>query len=134
MIELGADHVTLGKPTLEDLLYPQVPSNAKGSFRIPVSEQLAKPNFIWKDWNPTVSGQAHKRMEEIANSDPVSGIMAKDFKLASTDIDYVDERTLDKYIEGDEVTKLGLAEGIRRFALSEDSSREFITKLQKELA
>ena len=73
-------------------------------------------------------------MEEISKSDPISGLMAKDYKMASASTDYVDGDALDKYIEADEVTRVGLKEGLGRFHEMEQASEREIKRLQKELA
>ncbi|ORY25073.1 putative transaldolase [Naematelia encephala] len=133
MPELGADHVTLGRPILEDLmLHSQLPAHQKGFWKVPVRDQIDKPHFIWESWKapPTEAS----RMKEIAKSDPLSKVMTKDWKLASTEIDYTADGVLDKYNEEDEVTRLRLALALQRFSLMEEESRKEIERLQAELA
>ena len=134
MVELGADHVTLGEPTLSDLLHTQCPAHKAGQFKIPISDQMNQPEFIWEDWKPTVPEESKRRMAEIAKSDPVSGLMSKDFKIADPSLDYVDGNALEDAIKADEVARTGLEEGLHRFRLMEEASRDEILRLQKELA
>jgi transaldolase len=72
-------------------------------------------------------------MNEIAKSDPLSKVMTKDQKLASTDVDYLKGDVLDKLNEEDEVTRLRLAEALKRFSLMEDESQKFIEELQQRV-
>lgn len=136
MPELGADHVTLGMPILTDLMsYDALPAHAKGNWKKAVKELpgITEPNFMWKKWDPPRPEDKGKRMNEIAKSDPLSKTMTKGWKLASTDVDYLEGDALDNLNDEDEVTKLRLAEGLKRFALMEAESKKFIEELQQKL-
>lgn len=136
MPELGADHITVGLPILTDLAsYKALPVHEKGNWKKALKDfpGIAEPHFQWKDWNPPRSEERGKRMVEIAKCDPLSKVMQKDQKLASTDVDYLEGDVLDKLNEEDEVTRLRLAEGLKRFSLMEAESKKFIEELQAKL-
>jgi transaldolase len=136
MPELGADHVTLGMPILSDLAsYSALPAHKKGTWKKSVKDfdGIDEPHFIWSNWDPPKSAEKGKRMNEIAKSDPLSKVMTNDQKLASTDVDYLEGDVLDKLNEEDEVTRLRLAEALKRFSLMEDESQKFIEELQQRV-
>lgn len=136
MPELGADHVTLGLPVLSDLAsYASLPKHSVGNWKKALKEieGIDEPHFMWQKWDPPRPEDRGKRMNEIAKSDPLSKVMKKDQQLASTEVDYLEGGVLDKMNEEDEVTRLRLAEGLKRFGLMEEESRKFIEDLQKKL-
>lgn len=136
MPELGADHITVGLPVLTDLAsYKALPAHEKGNWKKALKDfpGITEPHFQWKDWNPPRPEERGKRMEEIAKCDPLSKVMQKDQKLASTDVDYLEDGVLDKLNEEDEVTRLRLAEGLKRFSLMEAESKKYIEELQAKL-
>lgn len=67
----------------------------------------------------------------MAKADPLSALMEKDWKMASTDVDYLEDGVLDKYNEEDEVTKVRLRDALELFKGGEEESRVEIERLQK---
>jgi transaldolase len=123
-------------PVLTDLMsYSSLPSHTKGNWKKAVKEfpGIDEPHFMWQKWDPPRPEDKGKRMKEIAKSDPLSKTFTKDWEIASTDINYLEGDVLDKMNTEDEVTKLRLAEGLRRFALMEAESKKFIEDLQQKL-
>jgi transaldolase len=59
--------------------------------------------------------------------------MNKDWKMASTDIDYLEGKTLDEYNEKDEITKIRLRDALEVFTSAEYETRDEIERLKKEL-
>jgi transaldolase len=59
--------------------------------------------------------------------------MNKDWKMASTEINYLEGKTLDEYNEKDEVTKIRLRDALEVFTAAETETREEIERLKKEL-
>jgi transaldolase len=57
--------------------------------------------------------------------------MSKDWKMASTDVDYLADGVLDGYIEKDEVARLRLKDALDMFCEVEERSRQEIQRLQK---
>jgi hypothetical protein len=57
-------------------------------------------------------------------------VMTKDARFTNPDTNYLEGSVLDDVNEKDEVTRLRLKEGLRRFGLMEDASRKLIEDLQ----
>ena len=135
MVELGADHVTLGKPMLQDLCAGSgLAKYAPGQYKTPMAEQLNQPHFQWESWTQTASTDTTKRMEDLAKVDPLSPVMSADWLTASTKIDYLAPGVLDKYNAEDQATAPRLKLSLERFGVAEKESKELIEKLQKQLA
>ncbi len=136
MVELGADHLTLGQPVLTDLAeHDRLPSHQKGMYKTAIHEQVGSdPHFMWENWSAPVPESARTRMEEIAKSDPLRSKMTKDSKMASTEVDYLQRNVLDECNREDEVTKVGVMAALESFSVSEEDSRKFIEGLQATLA
>lgn len=135
MKELGADHVTILAGPLEDMLHAtQLPPPAKGSQWQKRLSELGKPNPTWADWDAPEPGVSKERMAKLANCDPLDKVMNKDWKLSSTDIDYLQGRTLDECNDKDEVTRIRLRDALDVFTKAEEESRMEIERLRQELA
>lgn len=137
MPELGADHITIGIPLLTDLSqYDALPTHQKGQWKKPLRDipGINEPHFIWANWNPARPDSEERRAKVLADADPAGESMSKDAELASDSVDYLQEGVLDEINQKDEVSRLRLAEGLRRFGLMEEESKKFIQGLQASLA
>ena len=132
MAELGADQNTILIGPLTDLLATsQLPVYSKGEeWQKRMKDTLDNPNVQWADWNAPEPNASKKRMAELAKIDPLSKEMQKDFKMASTDIDYLAEGVLDKCNDEDEVTRIRLKDAIDLFHGAEEDSRKEIQRIQ----
>lgn len=132
---LGCDHVTVLPASIKDLLStsklpPHRANDEWGAARI--YTQIDQPNLVWENWSvPDKSPAAAERLAALATADPLGGKMQKDFKIASTETDYLADGVLDEASEKDEATKFRLADAIETFKLAEDELFEFLAKLQK---
>lgn len=133
MPELGVEHVTLLVGPMEDLCSTsRLPEYRKGGeWQVRVRSELDKPNVKWATWSAPEPSVSKKRMAEMAKSDPYSDLMQKDWKMASTDVDYLADGVLDKYNEEDEVTKVRLRDALELFKGGEAESKVEIERLQK---
>ena len=135
MKELGADHVTILAGPLEDMLNAsQLPPATKGQQWQKRLSELGKPNLTWANWDVPEPTFSEERMSKLVHSDPLDKTMNKDWKMASTDIDYLEGKTLDEYNEKDEVTKIRLRDALEVFSAAEEETRVEIERLRKELA
>lgn len=135
MKELGADHVTILAGPLEDMLNAsQLPPPTKGSQWQKRLSELGKPNLTWADWDAPEPSVSAGRMAELVKCDPLDKTMSKDWKMASTDVNYLQGKTLDEYIEKDEVSRIRLKDALDVFTKAEEESRVEIERLRKELA
>ena len=137
MVELGADHITVGIPVLTDLAHhQQLPAHKKGMYKTSIQDQIGQsPDFIWEDWKPPSPSSLHAKMEELSKSDPTDKYMTQDWKMMGNgDVDYLQTDVLDQCNEEDEVTKAALKEALTLFSKSEDQSREYIQRLQGALS
>ncbi|WWD16179.1 hypothetical protein CI109_100604 [Kwoniella shandongensis] len=132
-VELGADHITILSPIMEDLISTsRLPEYRKGGeWNVRIRSELDKPDLKWASWSPIEPAVSKTRMQELSKADPLSKIMQKDWKIASTDIDYLADGVLDKYNEEDEITRNRLRDALVLFQGGEKESREEIEKLQK---
>jgi transaldolase len=134
MPELGADHVTIGVSMLSDLAaFPSLPRYEKGQWKTNLREYAdANPHFIWEDWKaPTTKSEANV-LKKVAKASP--GTIAQEENRVNSKEDLLADGVLDKLNEEDLVTRVNLAEGLRRFAQCEEDSKRFIQSLQRELA
>ncbi|WVO20966.1 uncharacterized protein IAS62_002267 [Cryptococcus decagattii] len=133
MPELGADHATILVGCMEDLCSTsRLPEYRKGGeWQVRVRSELDKPNVKWATWSAPEPSVSKKRMVEMAKADPLSTLMEKDWKMASTDVDYLADGVLDKYNEEDKVTKVRLRDALELFKGGEEESRVEIERLQK---
>lgn len=132
MIELGADQVTIQAGCLEDLISTsRLPAYKKGEWQKRLRTKLDDPYIEWSSWTPPPGSD--KRMAEMAMSDPMGKVMQKDFKMASTDVDYLEDGVLDDYNEKDEITRVRLRDALEVFLKAEAESKEEILRLQKVL-
>ncbi|ODN87426.1 transaldolase [Cryptococcus wingfieldii CBS 7118] len=131
MVELGADHATILSGCMADLLSTtRLPVYAKGAeWQVRLSADT--PNTQWADWTPPEPVASKARMAEMAKADPLSGLMQQDWKIASTDVDYLADGVLDKLNEEDEVTKTRLRDALVLFQGGEKESQIEIERLQK---
>lgn len=131
--ELGADHATILVGCMEDLCSTsRLPEYRKGGeWQVRIRSELDKPNVKWATWSAPEPSVSKKRMAEMAKADPLSALMEKDWKMASTDVDYLEDGVLDKYNEEDEVTKVRLRDALELFKGGEEESRVEIERLQK---
>jgi len=135
MIDLGADHVTLGRPTLEDLTaISGLPTYTPGQWKVPISSQLSQPHFQYNTWSAPESEAIKKGQIAISKTDPYSKVMSDDWLNASTGIDYLADGVLDKANEEDEVTRVRLEIALKRFGVFEEESRKEIERVRKEVA
>lgn len=135
MKELGADHVTILAGPLEDMLHAtQLPPPTKGQQWQKRLSELGKPSLTWANWDVPEPTASKERMKKLVDSDPLDKTMNKDWKMASTDIDYLNGKTVDEYNEKDEVTKIRLRDALEVFTAAEEESRVEIERLRKELA
>jgi transaldolase len=133
MVELGADHVTLGVPTLEDLTSGSgLSKHSKGQWKVSMKEQMKQPHFQWEDWKVKGKDVSTSRMEEVSKFDPNSKMANEDWRTASTKINYLAPGVLDKYNEEDVVTKERLALALKRFGVWEEESKKYIEAIQAE--
>ncbi|WVQ77665.1 hypothetical protein IAR50_007354 [Cryptococcus sp. DSM 104548] len=134
MVELGADHATILSGCMADLLSTsRLPVYTKGGeWQVRLSAD--SPNTEWANWTPPEPAASKKRMAEMAKADPLGGLMQKDWKMASTDVDYLADGVLDKYNEEDEVTRTRLRDALVLFQGGEKESKEEIERLQKVYA
>ncbi|OCF36384.1 transaldolase [Kwoniella heveanensis BCC8398] len=134
MLELGADSNTILADQMDDLCSAtKLPVYKKGGeHQVRYRSLLDQPSAAWAPWASKEPAERKKRMEEIAKADPLSKVMSKDWKIASTDVDYLAPGVLDKYNEEDEVTRLRLKDALDLFYNGEEHSRQTIEKLQKE--
>jgi transaldolase len=134
MKELGADHVTILAGPLEDMLNAtQLPPPTKGQQWQKRLSELGKPNLTWAKWDVPEPTASEERMKKLVSSDPLDKTMNKDWKMASTEINYLEGKTLDEYNEKDEVTKIRLRDALEVFTAAETETREEIERLKKEL-
>ncbi|KAK8869560.1 hypothetical protein IAR55_000127 [Kwoniella newhampshirensis] len=131
--ELGAEHATILSGLMEDLISTsRLPTYRKGGeWQVRVRSELDKPNVKWANWTPSDPTVSKTRMAELSEADPLSKVMEKDWKMASTDIDYLADGVLDKYNEEDEVTRLRLKDALELFIGGENESKAEIERLQK---
>lgn len=134
MKELGADHVTILAGPLEDMLHAtQLPPPTKGTQWQARLRTLGEPNPTWSNWTAPEPSVSKDRMNKLVNCDPLDETMNKDWKMASTDADYLAGSTLDEYNEKDEVTRMRLKDALDVFIKAEAESREEIERLKREL-
>lgn len=124
---LGADHVTIGRPLLEDLAFSyQLPKYQKGLWKVPISEQAKVPGVLWETWNPPIPKETSQRITKLLAA-------IDDSQIHSLDEDYLADGVLDKYNETDGMTRSKLEEGLKRFAHWENETRKFIEEIQARI-
>jgi hypothetical protein len=127
MYDLGADHVTLNKGALSDLLVSgEVPNYRKGEWKVPVSEQMALPGFKWETWDVIPIEAVREARIELVKVDPLTKRNTENWLAEATEIDYLQPGVLDKINEEDPVTKSRLEFSLGFFATQEAKSRAFI--------
>lgn len=129
--ELGCDHVTVLPASIRDLLAnsrlpPHQPDEHTKRFRSSVDE----PNLVLAEWSPPDLDVTPKLLAQLAKADPMGSKMQADFKMASTDIDYLTDGLLDECNEKDEETRWRLEDALAVFKKAEDELFEFIAKVQ----
>ncbi|WVR05421.1 hypothetical protein IAU60_002436 [Kwoniella sp. DSM 27419] len=136
MAELGANSNTILADPMADLCSTsRLPVYKKGAeHQVRYKTILDKPDLSWADWTQHTPADQKTRMDEIAKTDPFDKLFSKDWKMASTDVDYLAEGVLDKYNEEDEVTRLRLNDALNLFIGAENESRQEIERLRKEYA
>ncbi|RSH93055.1 hypothetical protein EHS25_007408 [Saitozyma podzolica] len=135
MVELGADHITIGRLVLEDLCMGWgLPKFQPGLWKVPVSEQLSKSGFEWEAWAAHDTAETAKRMAAVAETDPMSSIVDKDWLIASAKIDYLAPGVLSKFNEDDPITRDRLKCGLARFSVFEGKSKTYIEEVRAGLA
>ncbi|WVQ78620.1 hypothetical protein IAT38_000706 [Cryptococcus sp. DSM 104549] len=132
MVELGAEHATILSGCMEDLVSTdRLPVYRKGGeWQVRIRSELDKPDLKWAAWSAPEPTASKARMGEMAKADPLSKLMEKDWKMASTDVDYLADGVLDKYNEEDEVTRTRLNDALVLFQGGEKESKEEIERLQ----
>jgi hypothetical protein len=133
MPELGADNITVGLPLLTDLAsYEALPAHQKGRWKQALSDVpgINDPHFVWQDWTAKRPDAEARRAAVLAKANPMDEVMTKDARFTNPDTNYLEGSVLDDVNEKDEVTRLRLKEGLRRFGLMEDASRKLIEDLQ----
>lgn len=124
MAALGADHITIGRPLLDDLAeHNQLPAYQKGNWKVRVGDQVGKPGFAWEDWNPPLPNELKERIAKVVKNTEAA-------KIDSLDIDYLADGVVDKLNDEDDLTRAKLAEGLKRFTVWEKESRKEIERLQ----
>ncbi|WRT67419.1 uncharacterized protein IL334_004390 [Kwoniella shivajii] len=133
MLELGADSNTILSDQMADLCSTsRLPVYKKGAeHQVRFRSLLDKPDSYWTAWQKTEPATSLPRMQELSHADPLSKVMSKDWKIASTDVDYLAEGVLDKYNEEDEITRIRLKDALDLFYNGEEDSRKEIERLQK---
>lgn len=130
--ELGCDHVTILPASLHDLLStsrmpPYQPDEHSKRF-------FNDPNLVFSDWKTPDLGESTERLAKLASADPYGGKMQADFKMASTDVDYLADGVLDECNRKDEVTRWRLEDAIATFKKAEDELFEWIAEVQGEVS
>jgi hypothetical protein len=121
MHELGADNITVGIPLLNDLATnSSLPVHQKGKWGVALNKL---ENAEWRKWQGT--RDAERKAKTLAQDTS---------KLADGSVDYLAPGVLDEVNEADEISRLRLHEGLKRFAAKEDESRQYIQNLQATLA
>lgn len=134
MTHLGAHHVTLGAPVLNDMLAgPGVSSYKPGMWKVPVKDRMSDPDFKWETWTPPSPEDIQKHLQEVAKVDKLSKD-DPDWMQHAIEVDYLKDDTLDKANEADPATKSRLVLALERFGAFEKDSIAFIENLQKTLA
>ncbi|EIW69242.1 hypothetical protein TREMEDRAFT_30753, partial [Tremella mesenterica DSM 1558] len=129
LYELGAHHLTLNKPTLEDLLVcGDVPEYKKGLWKIPIRKQMEDHDFTWEKWEAPLHDQVKLSLVEVAKVDPQSAVQEEDWIKEVISIDYLESGALDKINELDAVTKEYLGFSLDVFSKLEAQSKEFLEK------
>lgn len=130
-LELGCDNVTVLPASIADLIAShKMPAHAAGEWSRRWNTQLDRADLEWSDW-PASSNDKAARLAKLAAADPFTGTADENFKIASTDIDYLAPGVLDDFNEKDEVTKFRLADAIDTFKRGEDKLLDFIRDVQK---
>jgi len=133
MTQLGAEHVTLGAPTLNDLLAgPGVSAYKSGQWKVPVRDQMSQADFKWETWTPPTPESVQKHLAEVAKVDKLSK-EDPDWMAHATEVNYLEKGALDKANEEDEATKGRLKLALERFLVFEKDSVKFIEDLQSKL-
>ena len=134
MVELGADHVTVGRLVLDDLQsFSRLPEWKAGGWKKTIKDRVASdPHPVWEGF--VFPEERNARTAELSHADPDSEVMTKDAQIAPLDVDYTAEGVLDKYIDADEVSRVGVPAALKRFLLREEESRVEIQRLQAALA
>jgi transaldolase len=124
MAALGADHITIGRPLLDDLAeHNQLPAYQKGNWKVRVGDQVGKPGFAWEDWNPPLPNELKENIAKVVKNTEAA-------KIDNLDIDYLADGVVDKLNDEDDFTRAKLAEGLKRFTVWEKESRKEIERLQ----
>ncbi|GFZ48393.1 hypothetical protein JCM24511_06141 [Saitozyma sp. JCM 24511] len=135
MVELGADNITLNKLVLADLnAGPGVAKYHTGQWKVPVSELVRQPHFVWEDWIVPEASVSVERMAKVAKTDPLSKFSDEDWFTASTEVNYLAPGVLDRFNGEDEVTRVRLDTVLARFSTHETESKKYIEDIQAELA
>ncbi|KAH8896622.1 putative transaldolase [Thozetella sp. PMI_491] len=125
---LGADHVTIGRPLLEDLAFSdKMPKYQKGFWKVPVSEQAKGAGIAWEDWTPPVPNETADRIAKVLAQTDAS-------QLHSLDEDYLADGVVDRYNNEDEMTRTKLEEGLKRFSFWENETKKHIEEVQAKFA
>ncbi|WVQ69764.1 hypothetical protein V866_008021 [Kwoniella sp. B9012] len=132
MLELGADSNTILADQMEDLCSTsKLPKYKKGAeHQVRFKNQLNNTEIYWEAWNKVEPAASKDRLKELATKDPLSKVMQKDWKIASTDINYLEDGVLDKYNKEDEITAIRLKDALELFYNGEENSRKEIERLQ----
>ena len=112
MPELGAHHATISQQVLEEL----TKSNA----------DLSAP----RPAHPDLDAPPSERMLKLTKADPLV-MSEKDFKMASTDIDYLADggKELDKANDADPITKARLHDALELFKGGEMRSKAIVEEV-----
>lgn len=123
MVELGAEHVTIGRPLLDDLSqFSQLPRHQKGNWKVRIGDQSSRAGFAWEDWKAPSPNVMKGRIDELlkAAKEPLD-----------LDRDYTAPGVVDAMNDEDSMTSSQIKEGLKRFSVWEDESRKEILRLQE---
>ena len=127
MVELGADHLTLNKTMMTDLMCSgDLPKYKKGQYKIPVADQINQSGFEWEAWIAPLPEVLKQGFVKFAAVDPLSAMYGADWLEKVTEVDYTAPGVLDKYNEEDLPTKERLDFALDFSKLQEERSKAFI--------
>jgi len=134
MTKLGAHHVTVGAPMLDDMLAgPGVSSYKAGQYQVPVIDRMKNDaDFHWETWIAPSPQSVQEHLQMAARVDKLSKDDPEWLKHA-TEVNYLDDGVLDKVNEADEATAPKLKLALERFGAFEKDSIALIEGLQKRL-
>jgi transaldolase len=131
---LGADHVTVSIPVLNDLnAFSTLPDYRSGMWQVPFTEQARSDDGsrVWHTWVPRK--WADPEIQALLAHDPLSAVPKEEWKLPNPHGNYLAPGVVDALNEADPATRDRLKFALAMFTGMEEQSRVFLEGRQAKL-